>query len=409
LKSSLTNPLLAAPVAAGAGVSGFLALLSAQALAIAGFSGISGLVLFFIVPPVGVLLLIVAVMFLFLFFVGLFGSAGTAAATTAAGMFLSATPRRANEDGSPPPSGPYSYPQQSLKSPRKFNLALIVAAVLAAVVLAAIFRGSNSKSSGAGTEDVATSSLSGGGGTPQNHRSLSETERQTLRRERQNAVDFVAAIDGIRKSSSFTEQVEKYCRFTAEQEEKLFETHTGGYQCQATYLNGLKPFPSDQWFMEKASGWQARIADIDHKLADENHRVPVTAPSEALESSSAASNSAPESAGCLQYDVPVRLKGRIEEETFPGPPNYESIAKGDKPEAFWILSLDSPVCTVQNDALEERHESNVQRVQLLVEPDMYGRYRSLLMNPLIVTGKLTPGENAHHHTGVLLSVSKVDQ
>ncbi|MBI5888124.1 MAG: hypothetical protein HZB82_05355 [Deltaproteobacteria bacterium] len=41
---------------------------------------------------------------------------------------------------------------------------------------------------------------------------------------------------------------------------------------------------------------------------------------------------------CLSYwPAKVRLTGTIVEKTFPGPPEFESIEKGDRPETRWIL------------------------------------------------------------------------
>ena len=37
-------------------------------------------------------------------------------------------------------------------------------------------------------------------------------------------------------------------------------------------------------------------------------------------------------------------RGTLERKTFPGPPQYESIAAGDEPETVWLLKLDAPVC-----------------------------------------------------------------
>jgi hypothetical protein len=39
--------------------------------------------------------------------------------------------------------------------------------------------------------------------------------------------------------------------------------------------------------------------------------------------------------GELHYGPEVQLTGTINQEKFPGPPNYESIAKGDAPEDYW--------------------------------------------------------------------------
>ena len=51
--------------------------------------------------------------------------------------------------------------------------------------------------------------------------------------------------------------------------------------------------------------------------------------------------------GCLSYETDgVKLTGTISKKTFPGPPNYESIKKGDTPETYRVLQLDKPICTM---------------------------------------------------------------
>ncbi len=39
----------------------------------------------------------------------------------------------------------------------------------------------------------------------------------------------------------------------------------------------------------------------------------------------------------------VKLVGTIKNETFPGSPNYKDIGKGDEPEDYWILKLNTPI------------------------------------------------------------------
>ena len=111
--------------------------------------------------------------------------------------------------------------------------------------------------------------------------------------------------------------------------------------------------------------------------------------------------------GCLSYEADsVRLTGTISRKTFPGPPNYESIRRGDQPETYWILHLASPICTTasaENDA-----ESNVSDIQLILTPRQYALYRNCAGGRAraVVTarGKLLHAITGHHHTQVLLEV-----
>ena len=50
------------------------------------------------------------------------------------------------------------------------------------------------------------------------------------------------------------------------------------------------------------------------------------------------------SAGCLGYDQPVELRGTLRRHTFAEQPNYESLAKGDRPASCFFVTLKPPVC-----------------------------------------------------------------
>ena len=51
----------------------------------------------------------------------------------------------------------------------------------------------------------------------------------------------------------------------------------------------------------------------------------------------------PDRRACMHYG-PVVLEGIVEVATFPGPPNYKSIANGDRKETSWILHVSRPFC-----------------------------------------------------------------
>lgn len=111
--------------------------------------------------------------------------------------------------------------------------------------------------------------------------------------------------------------------------------------------------------------------------------------------------------GCLNYEPDsVALTGTIKRKTFPGPPNYQSVAKGDEPEVVWVLYLKRPIC-VRGDN-ENEGERNVSTIQLVfTDPGQYQRYRSLLGQPVSVEGKLFHAQTGHHHTDVLMTVGNI--
>ena len=112
--------------------------------------------------------------------------------------------------------------------------------------------------------------------------------------------------------------------------------------------------------------------------------------------------------GCLPYETDgVRLTGTITKMTFPGPPNYESIRKGDTPETSWVLHLRKPICTTastDNDA-----EKSVTDLQLILTARQYTIYKKFVgrKTSVTITGKLTHAMTGHHHTPVLMDVTRI--
>ena len=108
----------------------------------------------------------------------------------------------------------------------------------------------------------------------------------------------------------------------------------------------------------------------------------------------------------LSYEpTVVRVQGIIERDTFPGRPNYENIKTGDEMEIYWILNLKAPVCVkgTSGDDINES-ESNVTKIQLVLEPEQYKSFENLVRRKVVVTGTLFHSFSGHHKTKILLSV-----
>ena len=105
---------------------------------------------------------------------------------------------------------------------------------------------------------------------------------------------------------------------------------------------------------------------------------------------------------CLSYEPDeVVLKGTIRRHTFAGPPNYESIAKGDRPERYWLLHLAQPICVSASSQWEK--ETGVSAVQLILT-----KYdKTLVGRKVVATGTLFRAHTGHHHTKVVLTVSSI--
>ncbi len=112
---------------------------------------------------------------------------------------------------------------------------------------------------------------------------------------------------------------------------------------------------------------------------------------------------------CLSYEpAKIRLNGVIVSKIFPGPPEFESIEKGDRPETHWILKLSKPVC-VNGDPKNEINtetERNIKEIQLIIQEDD-GRHMHLLSRRVVVTGTLFHAHTGHHRTRVLMEVSGI--
>ena len=111
---------------------------------------------------------------------------------------------------------------------------------------------------------------------------------------------------------------------------------------------------------------------------------------------------------CLSYEpAVVRVNGTLIRKTFPGPPNYESVRRGDKPETYWVLDLPRPVCVDQDQRSPDLNPAHkkVSQIQLVLPPDAYRKYKELIGKQVVATGTLFGRHTGHHHTLVLLTVS----
>lgn len=127
-----------------------------------------------------------------------------------------------------------------------------------------------------------------------------------------------------------------------------------------------------------------------------------------------AASSSPSPERVVHYEpVVVSLSGELSLESFPGPPNYDSIKAGDQAETYWILDLDRPISVSpkreDKDGLQEP-EKGVHRLQLVMD------YEKVVPKKLgfkagrrtRITGTLFHRISGHHHTPVLLNVIKAE-
>jgi len=90
---------------------------------------------------------------------------------------------------------------------------------------------------------------------------------------------------------------------------------------------------------------------------------------------------------CLSYEPSVvQLKGTIVRKIFPGPPNYESIKRGDKAEETWLLVLSQPTCVQQDkkDLDLNPAQQNIRQLQLVFgDSKAHEIYKELVAKKLL--------------------------
>lgn len=91
--------------------------------------------------------------------------------------------------------------------------------------------------------------------------------------------------------------------------------------------------------------------------------------------------------------------GHLVNRIYPGPPNYESVASGDKPVTRWYLQLPWPACFA-----EHRH---LTRFQLSLTPQEVDSYRQFLGKEIRVKGTLEEGVPGLHTTSLVVKVASL--
>src|ERR1700741_2858496 len=115
--------------------------------------------------------------------------------------------------------------------------------------------------------------------------------------------------------------------------------------------------------------------------------------------------------GCLDasldHDLPVNFTGRLERHVFPGPPNYESIRRGDRPEPTYILILDRPICLTEDTGIGPPR-APFRRVQLYTGRAARGpRRRPAVGHRVRISGNGFPAHNGHHHEPLIVDVASL--
>jgi hypothetical protein len=108
------------------------------------------------------------------------------------------------------------------------------------------------------------------------------------------------------------------------------------------------------------------------------------------------------------------LVGRLELQTYPGPPNFESIADGDEIERHFYLRLASSIevsAAAKSTGIDLQEERNVRIVQLVIDADndkLWAKLRATTGLRVRINGQLFHRFTGHHHSRVLLAVKNIE-
>lgn len=109
-------------------------------------------------------------------------------------------------------------------------------------------------------------------------------------------------------------------------------------------------------------------------------------------------------APCLSYDQPATLSGKVVIKTFFGPPNFGEHPQTDSRETQGLLIAAKPVCVNANDEYEvERNQTEITLV-----PPRGVNWKTFAGKQVTVHGTLFHADNGHHHTTILMMVTRVD-
>ncbi len=113
---------------------------------------------------------------------------------------------------------------------------------------------------------------------------------------------------------------------------------------------------------------------------------------------------------CYHYrPAPASLTGRLIQRTLPGPPNYQSIARGDRPQVVDLLILETPICTIPDykdspntDAFQGQDTVQVRRAE-----STWREVRRLSGRRVVVTGTLAEWALGPDRTPVVIDPTEV--
>src|SRR5437763_2249220 len=113
---------------------------------------------------------------------------------------------------------------------------------------------------------------------------------------------------------------------------------------------------------------------------------------------------------CYHYrPAPVSLNGRLVQRRMPGPPHYDSFARGDRPVMVDFLILAAPICTIAafNDSPNRDAFQGQATIQVRRAESTWRDVRRLMGSRVVVTGTLSEWALGPDRTPVVLDPTGV--
>ena len=103
----------------------------------------------------------------------------------------------------------------------------------------------------------------------------------------------------------------------------------------------------------------------------------------------------------------MSAKGRLSLRHMPGPPNFESIARGDEDRLTLILTLPIPACIDDGgDFADPRVRFNTVHIWTL-DPVVHRKLRRYVGRTVTITGDGYAGNNALHYAPLVIEAKTV--
>ncbi|MCW2389245.1 hypothetical protein M2333_002291 [Sphingobium sp. B11D3B] len=105
-------------------------------------------------------------------------------------------------------------------------------------------------------------------------------------------------------------------------------------------------------------------------------------------------------------DALVTVAGKLTLQSFPGPPNYESVAQGDAEEQVFILELPRRICLEDGEFADGSERFD--RVQVhAMEPALLRALQHAVGQDVTVAGRAVGAHTGHHHAPMVVFAGSV--